>query len=168
MENTEKKTGTNSPVQKISNFVGVKKSNADGNSIPKSLLKSEIKEQDERGSTHERMFEQLVDITNQIDYLTEEASRIKTNFLKELKLLEVDGEETIIYRENGVEQIHMRTSKVYIYSPEMQKLEKANKDQREKLTNLKKNEVISGIATLKSQTKTVVFTAAPKPKKKNK
>ena len=93
MENTEKKTGTNSPVQKISNFVGVKKSNADGNSIPKSLLKSEIKEQDERGSTHERMFEQLVDITNQIDYLTEEASRIKTNFLKELKLLEVDGEE---------------------------------------------------------------------------
>jgi len=168
MENTEKKTGTNSPVQKISNFVGVKKSNADGNSIPKSLLKSEIKEQDERGSTHERMFEQLVDITNQIDYLTEEASRIKTNFLKELKLLEVDGEETIIYRENGVEQIHMRTSKVYIYSSEMQKLEKANKDQREKLTNLKKNEVISGIATLKSQSKTAVFIPAPKPKKKKK
>ena len=43
-----------------------------------------------------------------------------------------------------------------------------SKDQREKLTNLKKNEVISGIATLKSQTKTVVFTPAPKPKKKNK
>ena len=32
----------------------------------------------------------------------------------------------------------------------------------------KKNEVISGIATLKSHTKSVVFTAAPKPKKKKK
>ena len=59
----------------------------------------------------------------------------------------------------------MRTSKVFVYSPEMQKLEKANKDQRDKLTNLKKNEVISGTATLKSHTKSVVFTAAPKPKR---
>ena len=168
MKNTEKKTGINSSVQKISNFVDVKKSNADGDSIPKSLLKSETKEQDERGATHERMFEQLVGITNQIEYLTEEADRIKNNFLKELKVLEVDGEETIIHRENGVEKVHMQTRKVFIYSPAMQELVKANSDEKERLTNLKKNEVISGIATLKSHTKSVVFTAAPKPKKKKK
>ena len=168
MENTEKKTGINSSVQKISNFVDVKKSNADGNSIPKSLLKSETKEQDERGSTHERMFEQLVGITNQIEYLTEEADRIKNHFLKELKVLEVDGEETIIHRENGVEKVHMRTNKVFLYSPEMQELVKANNDETKRLTNLKKNEVISGAATLVSQTKKAVFTPAPNPKKKKK
>tara|TARA_R100001510_G_C7639850_1_gene197567 strand:- start:400 stop:906 length:507 start_codon:yes stop_codon:yes gene_type:complete len=166
---------TTSNKTKVSNFIPkspqsreINKFDKDGNCQSTSLTSLEANEQDEQGTKIERMFEKLVDITNQIESLTEESNRIKNNFLKELKLLEVDGQETIIHRDNGVEKIHMQTRKVFVYSPEMQKLEKANKDQREKLTNLKKNEVISGIATLKSQTKTVVFTPAPKPKKKNK
>jgi len=165
MTTTPNKTEVSNFIPKSPQTREVTKPDVDGNPQLTSLTRFEAKEQDEQGAKLERMFEQLVGMTNQIEYLTEESNRIKNDFLKELKLLEVDGQETIIQRENGVEKVHMRTSKVFVYSSEMQKLEKANKDQRDKLTNLKKNEVISGTATLKSQTKSVVFTAAPKPKR---
>ena len=168
MTTTPNKTEVSNFLPKSPQNRKITKPDVDGNPQPTSLTRSEAKEQDEQGAKIERMFEQLVGMTNQIEYLTEESNRIKNNFLKELKLLEVDGEETIIHRENGVEKVHMQTRKVFIYSPAMQELVKANSDEKERLTNLKKNEVISGIATLKSHTKSVVFTAAPKPKKKKK
>ena len=114
----------------------------------RSLNELEKDEQEKNGTYIENLFDQYEETVRDIESAKARQEDLKEDFVKQLKLLKIDGRETVIHREEKNQRAQLVTKHTYIFSKKIQDQEENIKTLTAKLKNAKELEKITGEAIL--------------------